>query len=352
MVASTLIILPGLDGGDAIVAKASGESYLTHRVSSGQLAAQNLSDVHIILPGQLVRVFETELPKAGFAQQLKMARFAHEDDIANAAEDLHFALSDAQPPRMAVIDRDVMGRLLDTLGALKPKAVYADFDLLSGETALRVIDRAVEPGQAAIDLEWTEENLREPSDVDLANMFAEGIAAGQGLNLLQGEYRARSDFNLPRMALIRFGGLAAAALAAFFVWTGVQDRAAAAQAKELRAETAAEYLALTGDRAPSHPGRETAKLVQSGPAVPTGFLDLSSVLFSGLSGLDNIRVDQLRYNADDGTLRLRLIYPSFDAATQAELAVSRAGGVLTTGGVREQDGAFIGDATLSLGAAS
>ena len=65
-----------------------------------------------------------------------------------------------------------------------------------------------------------------------------------------------------------------------------------------------------------------------------------------------MRVDQMRYNAEEGVLRLRLIYPNFDAASRVETAITNAGGVLTTGGVREQGGVFVGEATLSLGGAS
>ncbi len=360
MAASTLLILPSLDGGEAIVATASGQEtgqgaglgYETRRVPSTQLPDLEVTDLTIILPGQWVRIYETDLPKAGRAQQLKMARFAREDDIANNAEDLHFALSDSQPPHLAIVDQDVMDRLLETLGGLRPKAVYADYDLLSGDKALHVIDRAVEPSRAALDLDWTDETLGRVSDGKLAALFAEGLFAGRGLNLLQGDYRARSNINVPRVPLIRFGALAATAALALFVWGGVQARAAGAQAKDLRAQTAAEYLAATGNRAPSNPGRKAAQSLKAGPTTPTGFLDLSSILFSGLSGFEDMRVDQLRYNAADKVLRLRLIYPSFGAAAQVEAAISKAGGVLTTGGVREQEGAFVGEATLSIGEAS
>jgi len=90
--------------------------------------------------------------------------FAKEDDIATDAEDLHFALSDAQPPRLAIIETALMSMLSETFESLNPKAAYADYDLLRGDTALRVIDRAVEPGLAALDLEWTDEALEEPTD--------------------------------------------------------------------------------------------------------------------------------------------------------------------------------------------
>lgn len=349
MAAPTVLILPALDGGEAILATSSGAEYVTRRVASAELAVLDVSDLTLIVPGQLVRIFETELPKAGRAQQLKMARFAKEDDIASSADDLHFALSDAQPPRLAVIENSVMDILRETFGTLKPKAAYADFDVLSGEIALQVIDRAVEPGIAALDLDWTEEKLVQLTDEGLAELFAEGLAAGQGLNLLQGEYRPQSGFNLPRFPVIRFAALAASALLAVFVLNSVKDRAAFAQAEELRAQTASEYLAATGERAPSNPGRAAVQSLQAGPATSAGFLDLSSVLFTGLSPMDDIRVDQLRYNSGNGTLQLRLIYPSFDAAARAESSVSKAGGNLITGGVREQNGSFVGDATLSLG---
>ena len=352
MAATTFLILPAVDGGEAILGIGSGAEYDTRRVASPDLAALDISDPILILPGQLVRIFETELPKAGRAQQLKMARFAKEDDIASNAEGLHFALSDAQPPHVAVIESSVMDVLTRTFDGLKPKAAYADYDVLSGDQAMLVIDRAVEPGIAALDLDWTEEALAQPTDIELLRLLADGLADGRGLNLLQGSYRSKSGFNLPRIPAIRVAALAASALLAVFIWNGVQDRAALAQAEDLRAQTASDYLAATGERAPANPGRAAARSLQTGPVRAAGFLDLSSVLFTGLSGLDDIRVDQLRYNSEDGTLKLRLIYPSFDAAARVESSVSQAGGTLTTGGVREQNGAFVGEATLGLGGGS
>jgi len=198
-------------------------------------------------------------------------------------------------------------------------------------------------------LDWTEEALAEPTDGELVNLFATGLSGGQSLNLLQGGYRPSSGFNLPRLPAIRLGVLAATALLALFIWNGVQDRAALAQAESLREQTAAEYRAATGQRAPSNPGRTAVQGLQSGPAPSAGFLDLSAVLFAGLAPLNDTRVDQMRFNAESGTLQLRLIYPSFDAASLVENSMAQAGGTLLTGGVREQNGAFVGEATLSLG---
>jgi len=256
MAAQTIIILPALDGGEAIVATLALEGYKTQRVASADLPSVNVRDPILILPGQLVRFFDTELPKAARKQQRQMARFAREDDIAANADDVHFALSADQPPKLAVIDKSVMESLIETLGSLKPKAVYADYDLLTGDRALQVLDRAVEPGIAALDLNWTEETLEAPSDADLAAQFAQGLSDGRGLNLLQGDYRSTSNLNIPRGASIRFAALAASALLALFVWNGVTDRAATAQAKDLRAQTAADYLALEICSSwPCHSGR-------------------------------------------------------------------------------------------------
>ena len=352
MAAVTFLILPALENGEAILATPAGSSYETRRVLAADLPSVNVNEPVLILPGQWVRIFDTDLPKAGRTQQLQMARFAREDDIANSADDLHFSLSDRQPPRLAVIDNAVMDLLVEGTAGLKPKAAYADYDLLSGESAVLVIDRTVEPGLAAIDLDWTEENLTQPTDSELAALFSSGLAAGDSLNLLQGAYRPKSSFNLPRFPALRLAGLAVAALLALFIWNGVQDRAALAQAEDLRAQTAAEYLAVTGERPPSNPGRAAVQKLQTGPAPTAGFLDLSTVLFSGLASMDDTRVDQLRFNAEDGILQLRLIYPDFDAAARIESSIAQAGGRLTTGGVREQNGSFVGEATLSLGGGS
>lgn len=348
MALPTLLILPGLADGEAIFARPSGDSYSTRRVKPSQFGSLNISDLYVILPGQTARIFETELPKAGRAQQLKMARFAREDDIASSADDLHFALSDAQPPRLAIVDKLVMERLNEAIAGLRPRAAYVDYDLLEGEQAILVLDRAVEPGQAGLDLDWVESELVQPSDNELAALFEQGLAAGRGVNLLQGEFRPRSAINMPRPALIRFGALAAVLLVVGFIWNGVSDSAKLSQAEALRAQTASDYLALTGVRAPSSPGRAAAQSVKMGPSKADGFMDLSAVLFAGMSGLEDILVDQIRYNAEEGTLGIRFIYPSFDAAGRAETAIAQAGGRLTTGGVRERDGTFVGEATLSL----
>jgi len=140
MAAVTFLILPALDNGEAILATPSGSDYVTRRVPAAELSELNISDPVLILPGQWVRIFETDLPKAGRAQQLKMARFVKEDDIANGADALHFALSETQPPRLAVIDTVVMDILVETLAGVKPKAAYADYDVLKGESAILVLD--------------------------------------------------------------------------------------------------------------------------------------------------------------------------------------------------------------------
>jgi len=119
MPAPTFLILPALEDGEAIVATPSASGYTTRRISAADVSDLDVKDPVLILPGQLVRIFETELPKAGRTQQLKMARFAKEDDIATDAEDLHFALSDAQPPRLAIIETALMDILSETFESLR-----------------------------------------------------------------------------------------------------------------------------------------------------------------------------------------------------------------------------------------
>jgi len=85
MAAQTILILPALDSGEAILATLSQDGYEARRVPSAQVPNLDLRDPILILPGQLVRFFETELPKAARKQQRQMARFAREDDIATSA---------------------------------------------------------------------------------------------------------------------------------------------------------------------------------------------------------------------------------------------------------------------------
>lgn len=194
--------------------------------------------------------------------------------------------------------------------------------------------------------------MLQPTDIELATLFSDGISEGHAINLLQGDFRPRSAIDLPRPALKRFAAMAALALVGVFLWSNISDRAKMAQATDLKLKTAEEYRAVTGKNAPSAPGRAAAKAAQSGPKTEHGFLDLSAVLFAGMKDLEDIQVDQLRYNANNNTLALRFLYPSFDASARAEAAMRKAGGYLETGGVRERDGTFVGEATLTMGSAS
>jgi len=63
-----------------------------------------------------------------------------------------------------------------------------------------------------------------------------------------------------------------------------------------------------------------------------------------------LSVEQLRYQDSRNELQLRIVYPSFESAGALETAIRAAGGQLTTGGVREQSGRFVGEATLRGGA--
>ena len=352
MARPTLLILPATETAQAILAVPKGDSYETQRVSKEQLNQIDDTNIHIVVPGQSVRIFETDLPKASRTQLLKMARFAREDDIATPADGLHFALSEEQPPRLAIIEKSIMGELSTYFAVLKPKAVYTDYDLITGDQAVHIIDRAVEPGQCTLDLDWIDSELLDLTPAQIADQFADTIEAGEAINLLQGDYRAKSTLNIPQPAFKRFATMAALALVALFVWSGISDRAKTAQAEALKTQTAEDYKSVTGQTAPRAPGRDAVKLAQTTSQGSYGFLDLSAVLFEGMTNLDDIQVDQLRYNSENQTLALRFIYPDFGATSRLEAAIQQAGGTLLTGGVRERDGAFIGEATLSLESAS
>ena len=66
----------------------------------------------------------------------------------------------------------------------------------------------------------------------------------------------------------------------------------------------------------------------------------------------NIEIQSLSYEASKAQLNLRLIYSSFESAGELEQAVSRTGGRLRPGGVREQNNVLIGDAVFESGAPS
>jgi len=113
-------------------------------------------------------------------------------------------------------------------------------------------------------------------------------------------------------------------------------------------QTAELYVSQTGKAAPSDPARAIRVASRNGAVAPTQFLALNSIAFQALSTFDDVTIDRLSYQNNRDEIQLRLIYPSFERADAVKQAMEQAGGDFTPGGVREQNGRFVGEAVLKM----
>ena len=351
-----ILIWPDRDHQDVLCGVMRDGQWQIYQAPLTELGALDKSgDFVVILPGQNIRSFETTLPKASRMEQLKAARFAHEDKIASNLEGLHFALAPARGEEAAIIsvmDEAWLEGIYEQLKAqgLGVKSMLADYDALQLlDRSIEFVGRAVYPGRTgyALDMAWADD-VSPIAAQDIFDAIHEAETQGLTHNLLQGRFRPRSSFNISARPLLKFGALVACALAAYLGWQGVQTHALSLQAENLRQQSGDIYTQATGQSAPKNVARLAAQALKNPDQSNASFLQLSSLLFKGTASLENVKVDRLTYNAEAAELQLRLIYPNFEAASSLESAIQSVGGELITGGVREQGGEFVGEAVLKM----
>ena len=293
----------------------------------------------VVLSGQSVRALPHELPTLRARERMQAARFHIEPMMAGDVDSLHLAIGET---RLLAVSREVMDATIAALSdaGVTPIAIYADHDVLPPAT---LHDRIVLDA-ATVDHGFPLDSLPEKLGLSEVAALADTSAA---TDLLTGDY---APSRMPAFAA-NLGWLrnAAAVLAAMGVsWFALQaseSRAERLQVADLRERAASAYTAATGQTSAT-PARDAALLVSAPDTA--GALDLVAILFEALQEVDGASVDQLSF--DNGQLDLDLAYPSFAATSQLEAAVSRAGGRLRAGGVREVEGRYLGQATLTPGA--
>jgi len=347
-----IIVMPSTEDGVGLWGRADGRTVIAH----GRNAPPDndgTREIVAVLPGQSVRIYPHDLPATSRRDRLRAAGFSLEDKIAVPLDSVHLALNDE---RIAIIDKSDMQACLDRLSeaGFAATRIVADFDVLAGsDDLINVLDRVVTTGQLghAVDTAWADEKeARSVDDKDLIRAIAEGLENDTTLNLMQNGFAAKSGFDINWRQFAGLGAIAATALFAALILQGVEARAMRMQAEDLKIQMADIYTQATGQAAPSNPALAATRALKSGGKDNLAFLRLSSILFQGVEQIEGLSVDQLRYQETREELQLRLIYPSFESAAELEAAIRAAGGRLTTGGVREQSGQFVGDALLQGGA--
>lgn len=325
------------------------------------LSAKAAKDICVILPGQWARIYALELPKMRPQDQHTAAGFSLEDKLGSGLKGQHIALS-ADARKAAVINTAKMKAVLAALSnaGIIPGAIYIDYD--SHDAAIgpvafqgRVIHAWQNSGEPGFAVDTAIYDIM--PDVNAATPYAVSDMASAlntetAIDLLQGEFTARR-FAWPAVKMLARAVCLTAVLGLTWLgWQGVNARAAKLQAAEINTQTRIIYEEATGQSAPSNPALAVTRALKSSGGSRAAFLDLSAILFEGIAQTDAIMVETLQFNADQNRLSIRLIYPSFEAASQLEQAIARSGGRLQAGGVREQGGQLIGDAVLSIGGGS
>lgn len=239
------------------------------------------SRVTVLVPAADVLLLEAPAPTRQRAQLQRAVPYAVEDQLAQAVEDLHFALApEAQEGRIgvAVLARSALQRWLarlDELGiradalvpdslALTPgtvlveplqatarlapwRALSADTPHLAGWLALAqpagdapptVLDTREAP---ALDLGVPVAAYRERAGDALA-LLAPGLATGEPLNLLQGEFAPHHRVAPSRRLWRLAAGLSAAALLLAFLFAGAEYALLQRESARLDAAQRAELL--------------------------------------------------------------------------------------------------------------
>ena len=297
------------------------------------------SDLTVILPGQSVRILPHDLPTLRARDRDSAARFFVEPLVGESVDDVHMVVG---PSHVALISRARMAKVMDALAAygIVPSAIHADHDVLPPAT---LPDRIVLNG-ATVDHGFPLD-VPAPEPMGFAEI-APLVNTAEALDLLTGPYARR---RLPMVGadtgwLKTAAGLVAAMGLGFLLMQFAEGRAERMQVEDLRERARDAYFATTGTESDT-PARDAARLVEA-PDAP-GALDLMAVLFAALKDVDGVGIESLEYSERTGALDLTLAYPGFGATSRLEDAVNRAGARLQAGGVREIDGRFIGNATLS-----
>lgn len=335
-----------------------GSGLASSATEKAVLGARAGKDAVVIVPGQWVRIFSHDLPKMRERERLSAAKFSIEDKLAAPLEAQHCVIGADTDQRIAVMAREKMDAVITALSAagLGGARLCADFDILQGyDGPIKLADRIIMPGALgqSVDLDMAQIAGAPQGLIDarLADVAA-ALTPERALNLRSGDYAAKgAGFGrIGAKEIMRAAVLLAALGLSYGLWEASKIRAAQAHIAELKAQSRAIYTQATGEQAPANVGRAVTRALNSGGGEQADFLVLSSALFRALESVDGVMIDSVQFDAARGQLNLRLIYPSFEAASAVEQAARAQGVTFRPGGVREQGGQRIGDAVLTGGA--
>ncbi len=293
--------------------------------------------VTIVLPADEVLLSEAIVPGGSVARAQQAVPFALEDVVADDVDTLHFALGskgpeDAYP--VAVVSREVMDLLAENCEevGLRPTQIVPEplaipkleSDALDQPVWTALLDQdqiivrlngqqgfATDPGMASIMIDGARQSMDNETDpslvifrtdppVDLAlpdnidvemrdcehrlALYASGLARSPHINLLQGVYNPKKNFDKTWKPWRATAGLAACLCVALFIGKWADVRALDKQAAALDAEIAGAFKqALPNARMRRPRSQIQSALNQLGGASTEGFTSRLSQIASSLA---------------------------------------------------------------------
>jgi type II secretion system protein L len=300
---------------------------------------------------------------------LRAARFAVEDDVSVPVESLHVATgqraSAGELTDVCLVAKPVMdgwmqslsdagfadARIIPDMSLLPPGGVPLD---LETHIAVSLQDR-----RFAIDKSLPEELISalltragaapERSGDPLLILAGYMLSGETGVDLRQADYARRAELPVELSRLRLLGGLAAACVLAWGIYTFASIQTMNRLEAELVRQTRATFTALYPNE--PVPANILAAVRDRSGAVGPGtasFREMSGVLYAALAGSNGTNLSSLRYNAEDGELQAKLVYSAFGDDVALKAAIEAGGLAVRLGDARVEDGRVVGDLVMEL----
>lgn len=293
--------------------------------------------VTLILPADDVLLAQAAVPGGSLARAQQAVPYALEEQVADDVESLHFALGakgKADTYSVAVVGRDVMDTISEQCLAadIRPSQVVPETLALpqldaqgsEGEVWTALLDQdqvvvrlsanqgfATDPGMASIMLAGARLAIEEgddpslvifrtdppseltlPDDIDVETrscdhrlaLYASGLATSPHINLLQGVYNPKKNFDKTWKPWRVSAALAACLCVALFVGKWMDVRALDAQEAQLDAQIASAFKQALPDSRMQRPKRQIqSALNQLGVGNTDGFTNRLSQIAASLA---------------------------------------------------------------------
>lgn len=347
----------------------------------------------VFVDGRDVLGLKVHLPTRNEKEALKAAPFAVEDEIAEAAENVHVALSNPDTDEPAtrtinVVSQDIMVALTARISNLG----FPEADLISAHSLLPEGDCLIQGPDillgtighrtfaldSSIGTDLVRGLIETSSDIQI---YGDQLAASLGrpstgdgmsdqsafliwlaerhmqgadaISLRQGEYQAKRPVDLKGIKQWRMVGALAAILGiGWFANTILQTNAMNARAVELN-RLASEFATAGW---PETNGDIPRALALSGATQGGGTSGLPSalttvsILYESLATVPGAELRSLRYDAARGQLSAIIAFEGFADADQLASAIQTRGLSATAGDARQSGGKVVGDLTIGAGA--